>query len=701
MTAESCGGILEGACAPIPEGLRVVRVDDFEAAFPSGNGTESTARRFAMLFIDDGPSHKGGNGEVVRALNAAGEQFALKRLAPIDSNGLVGADSPAQAVSGSDKALVPSAKSGSADEGAPGGSADAVSLYNHEYEMHRRLSGLRGVPRLYGRGKVEGRPVIVMEWVEGEPLSSAMGKMAIDDDGRLSSLAAARLGRDLFDILARMDVLEEAVVHRDVSPRNIVVETAQVSLAEQVEEGVFELRLIDFGSAEETKGGGGASLRSWGQRKGATADYAAPELLDNRLGEANERRRAAAVDVYAATSILYQLLEGHPPFDLSLAVREDDGARTAFRIKTELQFPPICGVHGSATEIPIVLEREPEVAVAVGRAAAQLEMAPSSSKIRMALCQADELLVPLVTAGLSVDPRRRPAAAQMRDALAAFADHYAENISRALRGEPLLPCTVEGDAPQKERHLGRKMMRGLLTAVSLGVCAAVAISMALLAQGMEVAFPAKGPLWEGSLPGGLVAVALLLPLACGLLARWRDRFTGFGFFRALMGDLIAATLLCLAVVLCAWPTGQVKTALFAAIFLAAAAPLPIFAASLALGPSVKPVARGFGSSKKKPVLPWGGDAAALLGGTPAVAELPVAATALPSMEGGAEGDSGLATACLSPAVSSEIALEADAMELPKEPEFEFSAIEATVDSPVEKVSEADFEEVAPEDEERP
>ena len=284
---------------------------------------------------------------MVRALNAAGEQFALKRLAPIDSNGLVGADSRRRRFPGSDKALVPSAKSGSADEGAPGGSADAVSLFNHEYEMHRRLSGLRGFPRLYGRGKVEGRPVIVMEWVEGEPLSSAMGKMVIDDDGRLSSLAAARLGRDLFDILARMDVLEEAVVHRDVSPRNIVVETAQVSLAEQVEEGVFKLRLIEFGSAEETKGGGGASLRSWGQRKGATADYAAPELLDNRLGEANERRRAAAVDVYAATSILYQLLEGHPPFDLSLAVREDDGARTAFRIKTELQFPPICGVHGS------------------------------------------------------------------------------------------------------------------------------------------------------------------------------------------------------------------------------------------------------------------------------------------------------------------------------------------------------------------
>ena len=36
------------------------------------------------------------------------------------------------------------------------------------------LSGLKGFPRLYGWGEVDGVPVIVMEWVEGETLAACV-----------------------------------------------------------------------------------------------------------------------------------------------------------------------------------------------------------------------------------------------------------------------------------------------------------------------------------------------------------------------------------------------------------------------------------------------------------------------------------------------------------------------------------------------
>ena len=77
--------------------------------------------------------------------------------------------------------------------------------------MPSRLSGLKGFPRLYGWGEVDGVPAIVMEWVEGETLARLRSRFAVDDAGRLSPLVAARLGRDLFDLLCRMSLVGRAL----------------------------------------------------------------------------------------------------------------------------------------------------------------------------------------------------------------------------------------------------------------------------------------------------------------------------------------------------------------------------------------------------------------------------------------------------------------------------------------------------------
>ena len=208
--------------------MRLVRVEGFEAACPLAEADRAAyCRRFTTLFADEASARRGGAGEVVRATNASGEQFAVKRLR---------ADGSSQAQAG-------------ADAPAADGRRVARAAFDAEYDAHRRLTGLRAFPRLYGRGLIDGEPVLIMEWVEGMTLEAAARALAIDDAGRLSPLTAARIGRDLFDALASLEYLADGLAHRDVSLRNVMVDTSRLSLADQVEEGSFEVRLIDFGSA--------------------------------------------------------------------------------------------------------------------------------------------------------------------------------------------------------------------------------------------------------------------------------------------------------------------------------------------------------------------------------------------------------------------------------------------------------------------
>ena len=73
----------------------------------------------------------------------------------------------------------------------------------------------------------------------GETLARLRSRLAVDDAGRLSPLVAARLGRDLFDLLCRMSPVGEGFVHRDISPANIMVRTARLPLDRQLAEGTF------------------------------------------------------------------------------------------------------------------------------------------------------------------------------------------------------------------------------------------------------------------------------------------------------------------------------------------------------------------------------------------------------------------------------------------------------------------------------
>ena len=262
--------------------LCLVRLDRFEAPFVLAESErDAYVRRFTTLLLDESSVRYGGLGCVMRAKSACGEVLAVKRLLP-------------QTESSQETSHVLS------DE-------QRQAAFRREYELHRTVHSLKGFPRLYGWGYIEGAPAIVMEWIEGESLAHVRHRFAVDDAGRMSPLTVARIGRDMFDVLARLDFVEGGLAHRDVSPSNIVVRTSCLDVSDQIDEGVFDLCLLDFGSAAAGDEAGAVASSN------TTVAYAAPELLDG--SKSAKMRRSSAVDVYAAASVLYELLYACLPFE--------------------------------------------------------------------------------------------------------------------------------------------------------------------------------------------------------------------------------------------------------------------------------------------------------------------------------------------------------------------------------------------------
>ena len=497
-------------------GLRLARVDGFEPAIALGSDELPVyLRRFTMLFADDATMRRGGIGRVTRAVNAQGEAVALKQLI-LPTRDEIDDDTAYEALVTKFKAA-----------------------FREEYECHRALSGLKGFPRLYGWGEVDGVPAIVMEWVEGETLARLRPRLAVDDAGRLSPLVAARLGRDLFDLLCRMNLVGEGFVHRDISPANIMVRTARLPLDQQLAEGTFDLCLIDFGSslalepASAVAGTGGKAsfTERYATLRRATVAYAPPEMLTDDIADLRVLRMSPAIDVYAAASTVYELIAGVAPYEVAPGASGTSGSRkktrdiaSPYRLKMDTRPDYPVGAHAPGCDLTQLLRREPDAALAAAEQAQQLGLEPDSEELRDALAFVDAQLFDVIMACLSCSQGDRPEPAAVEAALTTFCDHYAQNVGRSLRGEPLTPCPMDASG----RMVRRTAMIG--TTVACGVLwAAVVASAALLASGAR-ATVAMGPLvWSGKLPGIIAALALALPGVAGIAAgaMSHDRRAGF------------------------------------------------------------------------------------------------------------------------------------------------------------------------------
>ncbi len=497
-------------------GLRLARVDGFEPAVALGTDElPAYLRRFTMLFADDATMRRGGIGRVTRAVNAQGEAVALKQL------------------------ILPTRDEFDDDVAHEALVAKFKAAFREEYECHRALSGLKGFPRLYGWGEVDGVPAIVMEWVEGETLARLRPRFAVDDAGRLSPLVAARLGRDLFDLLCRMSLVGEGFVHRDISPANIMVRTARLPLDRQLAEGTFDLCLIDFGSslalepASAVAGTGGKAsfTERYATLRRATVAYAPPEMLTDDIPDLRVLRMSPAIDVYAAASTVYELIAGVAPYEVAPSASGTSGSRkktrdiaSPYRLKMDTRPDYPAGAHAPGCDLTQLLRREPDVALAAAEQAQQMGLEPDSEELRDALAFVDAQLFDVVMACLSCNQGDRPEPAAVEAALTTFCDHYAQNVGRSLRGEPLTPCPMDasGRVARRAAMIGAAAVCGLVWAV-------VVVSAALLASGARMTVAVGHISWSGTLPGIVAALALALPGMAGIAvgAMAHDRRTGF------------------------------------------------------------------------------------------------------------------------------------------------------------------------------
>ena len=143
----------------------------------------------------------------------------------------------------------------------------------------------RNVVTVHGIEETNGVPWIVMEFVEGEPLSSRIRRL-----GPLTLTSVARIGVQIAEGLQAAHT--ERLVHRDIKPSNIVLL-----------EGTDEVRITDYGLAYLE---GTQRLTKSGVLMG-TPEYMAPEQA---RGDVIDHR----TDLFSLGSVLYAMCVGRAPF---------------------------------------------------------------------------------------------------------------------------------------------------------------------------------------------------------------------------------------------------------------------------------------------------------------------------------------------------------------------------------------------------
>ena len=191
---------------------------------------------------------------------------------------------------------------------------DAETMFLDEARLVAQIRH-PNVAEVLDLGEERGVLFLVMEWVDGEPLTviareaRALGGVPLNIALKIAKQACAGLhaAHDLRDDQGTL----VGLVHRDVSPQNVLVG----------HDG--QVKVIDFGVAKAASN----QLRtSVGQMKGKVA-YMAPEQA---LGEPVDRR----TDVFALGVVLYQLLTGKHPF------RGDNEFATLGRIRNKEPIEP-------------------------------------------------------------------------------------------------------------------------------------------------------------------------------------------------------------------------------------------------------------------------------------------------------------------------------------------------------------------------
>jgi serine/threonine-protein kinase len=169
------------------------------------------------------------------------------------------------------------------------------SMFVDEARLAARIKHPNVVPTLDVVAE-EGELFLVMEYVPGEPLVNLIRRPRDSREHIASSIASAIMSGVLHGLHAAHEAKSERgesldIVHRDVSPQNIIVGTDGIP------------RVLDFGVAKAI---GRLQTTRGGEIKGKLA-YMAPEQL---RGEGASRQS----DIYSAAVVLWEMLAGRRLF---------------------------------------------------------------------------------------------------------------------------------------------------------------------------------------------------------------------------------------------------------------------------------------------------------------------------------------------------------------------------------------------------
>jgi serine/threonine-protein kinase len=181
-------------------------------------------------------------------------------------------------------------------------SDEILRRFLRERQVLARLEHPNIARLLDGGRAADGRPFIVMERVEGEPITQwcAARGSSVEERLRLAVTCCEAVE------LAHRNL----IVHRDLKPSNILVS------------GDGQVKLLDFGIAKLLTEDGEETLLTRAGMHVLTPAYAAPEQI---LGGAV----TTATDVYALGVVLYELLTGALPHDRSATTAAELSAKVS------------------------------------------------------------------------------------------------------------------------------------------------------------------------------------------------------------------------------------------------------------------------------------------------------------------------------------------------------------------------------------
>lgn len=172
---------------------------------------------------------------------------------------------------------------------------DAARRLSREVRAAARLRGPH-VGRVFDTGWCELGPFMVMELLDGKPLSEVLA-----DRGRLDPPDVRAIAEQILDALVEAHAL--GLVHRDLKPSNVFVR--------ELSHGRWDVKVLDFGVARwaDRDPGDQSSGLTNSEALLGTPRYMAPEQMENSCAA------RPTSDVWAFGVMLFEMLTGSLPFD--------------------------------------------------------------------------------------------------------------------------------------------------------------------------------------------------------------------------------------------------------------------------------------------------------------------------------------------------------------------------------------------------